>query len=169
MFPDAKFLTDLEVTPLPDGRNWRVVRDLKFVDQMGNVHVVHAGFVTDFASIPSLSKIGAGLMLIGAALFQVSAFCFPLFALGFLIAWIADDLNCDDALDGPATIHDEGYRRPRLGSTSWTMKFYWDWIFFVAMRVKGVELWKCWLIWFNVAAFGWWAWYDDGRKQGGNQ
>ncbi|MEI8288790.1 MAG: DUF1353 domain-containing protein [Verrucomicrobiota bacterium] len=161
----AHFVTDLVATPLRDGKNWRLVHDLKFRDQVGNLHIVHAGFTTDFASIPSLSRIGAFLMLLGFALDRlVSDWGVILLLLGFVICWLADDLNGDDLLDGPATLHDEGYRRPRLGNTAWTMKFYWDWILFTAMRANSEPLWKCWLIWFNVAAFGWVAWFDDGRK-----
>jgi hypothetical protein len=163
--PDAKFLTNLAVTPLPDGKNWRLVYDLKFEDANGFIHCVPAGFVTDFASIPSLSRMGGVLMLVAVALLPFCGWpAWLLLALGFGIAWLADDLNGDDQLDAPAVLHDNGYRRARLGNTSWLLKFYWDWILFAAMRASGEPLWKCWLIWFNVAAFGWFAWYQDGRQ-----
>lgn len=162
---EAKFLTPLEVTPLADGKNWRVVSDLKFEDANGFIHCVHAGFVTDFASIPSLARIGSGLMIAGiVTLPWIGCIAIAAIMAGLVICWIADDLNCDPLLDAPATLHDEGYRRPHLGQTSWTLKFYWDWILFSAMRANGEPLWKCWLIWCNVAAFGWVAWYQDGRK-----
>ena len=174
---EAHFVTDLVATPLRDGKNWRLVHDLKFRDQMGNLHVIHAGFVTDFASIPSLARIGAFLMLLGFALDLsgfgrdrfISLVGVVLLALGFVICWLADDLNGDDLLDGPATLHDEGYRRKRLGKTAWTMKFYWDWILFTAMRANGEPLWKCWLIWFNVAAFGWVAWFKERQPAAGHK
>lgn len=162
---EAKFLTPLEATPLPDGKNWRVAGDLKFQDANGFIHVVHAGFVTDFASIPSLARIGAAVMLFNGALLAMglNSGLAP-FLAGFVICWIADSLNCDPLLDAPATLHDDGYRRQRLGQTSWTLKFYWDWILFSAMRANGEPLWKCWLIYLNVAVFGWFAWWADGRK-----
>lgn len=175
------FKSALDCTPLPDGKNWRLNRDLRFVDPRGDEHLVHAGFVTDFASIPSLSRIGALLILLGAGLIWASPFawgmanamrainwmhlagaviCF----LGIGIVWVSDDLNGDDQLDAPATLHDDGYRRPRHGAASWSLKFYWDWLLFCAMRLNREPLWKCWLIWFNVAVFGWVAWYQDGRR-----
>jgi hypothetical protein len=168
MDQEAKFLTPLEATPLPDGKNWRVRSDLRFQDANGFIHVVHAGFVTDFASIPSLARIGASLMLLGGAWFPLFAFRFLLLGLvlagiGFVICWVADSLNCDPLLGAPATLHDDGYRRQRLGQTSWTLKFYWDWILFSAMRANGEPLWKCWLIYLNVAVFGWLAWWQDGK------
>ena len=176
MNPNPTFITPLEVTPLQDGVNWRLVHDVKFIDMRGELHVVHAGFVTDFASIPSLARLGAVIMLIGYALYTLFAVLdgtpgylvritsLFLVGVGFLIAWLDPLLNGDDRLDGPAVLHDDGYRRARLGSTSWMLKFYWDWILFQAMRANGEPLWKCWLIWFNVAAFGWMAWFQDGRK-----
>jgi len=166
MNTEPTFLTPLVATPLPDGKNWRVHHELQFRDPAGNLHVVHAGFITDFASIPSLARIGAGIMLAGFAL-SVFGFChcsFVMAGLGFAIAWLADDLNGDDRIDAPATLHDNGYRRARLGRSAWLMKFYWDWILFTALRANGEPLWKCWLIWFNVAAFGWFAWYADGAN-----
>jgi hypothetical protein len=162
MDTEPKFLNQLAVTPLA-GNDWQLVYGLKFQDANGDVHYVPPGFVTDFASIPSLARLGAVITLIAFALFPFSAFSFPLFALGFLIAWLDPVLNGDEQLDAPAVLHDNGYRRARLGKTSWMMKFYWDWILFTAMRANGEALWKCWLIWFNVAAFGWFAWYSDGK------
>jgi hypothetical protein len=170
---EARFLTKLLVTPWSDGNQWVVCDELKFLDMNGNVHVVHSGFVTDFASIPSLARLGATVMLLATALLPWAGWsALALLALGFVIAWLDPVLNGDELLDAPAVLHDEGYRRKRLGNTSWLLKFYWDWILFQAMRANGCPLWKCWLIWFNVAAFGWFAWFIDGRQsagKGGNQ
>jgi hypothetical protein len=165
----AKFLSSLEVTPLPDGKNWRLDDPLLFRDPTGFYHRVDKGFVTDFASIPSLSRLGALLMALAFLLNSFfpslwrAEFSIVIFGLGFLIAWLADDLNGDDQLDAPATIHDHGYRRV-FGGEPWTMKFYWDWILFVAMRANGCGLAKSLLIYFNVTVFGWLAWYQDGKK-----
>jgi hypothetical protein len=141
----------------------------------GFVHCVEKGFVTDFASIPSLARIGSGLMLAGVifgltlsgrGIPWVGKLALALVLLGFVICWLSDDLNCDPLLDAPATLHDHGYRRPHLG---FTLKFYWDWILFCAMRANGEPLWKCWLVWFNVTVFGWLAWWQDGKQaQGGS-
>jgi hypothetical protein len=165
MDTEPKFLNKLAVTPLT-GNNWQLVAGLKFRDANGDIHFVPAGFVTDFASIPSLARLGAVIMLAAAALgLLIGPIAWIFVIAGFLIAWLDPVLNGDEKLDAPAVLHDNGYRRARLGNTSWVMKFYWDWILFIAMRANGEPLWKCWLIWFNVAAFGWIAWYQDGNKQ----
>jgi len=157
------------VTPLPGGKNWQLNKPLVFRDPTGKVHVVEGGFVTDFASIPSLSRLGALIMALAFLLnsfspeFWRAELSLVICGLGFLIAWLADDLNGDDQLDAPATIHDHGYQLERGGS--WTMKFYWDWILFTAMRANGCGLAKSLLIYFNVSAFGWLAWCQDGEKR----
>lgn len=169
---NARFTTKLECTPLPDGKNWRIDSDLKFLDQRGDLHKVPAGFVTDFASIPDLDRLGLWIAVVGLifcaghgfVLNELDLIGIPLLLTGLFIVWICPTLNRDDQLDAPATLHDEGYRRPRYGRSAWLMKFYWDWLLFQAMRANREPLWKCWLIWFNVAAFGWIAWYQDSHR-----
>ncbi len=51
----SSFTTPLVVSPMPDGRKWRLVKP--FVYHVGSEHSrdiikVKAGFITDFASIP---------------------------------------------------------------------------------------------------------------------
>lgn len=167
----ARFLTDLEVTPLADGQNWRLTRRLEFFDARGEFHVVPKGFVTDFASIPPLGRIGYVMLMFGLAVFGLGLFVhqsevlswlgFVLWMLGSAVIWLACDFDDDERLDGPAVLHDDGYRRPRLGRRPWKMKLYWDRILFQAMRANGVPYWKAWLVWFNVAVFGWLAWQRD--------
>jgi len=168
------FITDLAATPLADGVNWRLDSDLGYCDRHGNLHRVPAGFVTDFASIPDLDRIGILVMVAGYGISYWSCFGLrwldaigvPLMLAGILVVWLAPALIRDDRLDAPATLHDNGYRRPHLGRTPWRMKFYWDALLLQAMRANGVAAWKAWLIWFNVALFGWGAWMADGKKYG---
>lgn len=52
----SSFLSPLVVTPMPDGRKWRLVRS--FTYHVGSLQsktkvIVKAGFITDFASVPS--------------------------------------------------------------------------------------------------------------------
>ena len=52
----SSFLTPLVVTPMPDGRKWKLVRPFSY--HVGNLQsktkiTIKAGFVTDFASVPS--------------------------------------------------------------------------------------------------------------------
>ena len=167
-----RFLTRLEATPLPDGVNWQLDCDLVFIDNQGDLHKVPAGFITDFASIPSLDRIGLGVALVGWyfimfhgwSLTWKDAVGLPLLCAGFFLIFMSKPLNGDDQLDAPDALHDNGYARPRLGRRSWMMKFYWDRLLFQAMRANQEPLWKCWLVWANVTAFGWFAWYQDGKK-----
>lgn len=49
----STFLTPLEVTPLDDGRNWRIDETFDYESVvLGRIVTVHAGEETDFASIP---------------------------------------------------------------------------------------------------------------------
>lgn len=45
-------VSSLIVTPLPDGVNWELIKDFKFLDDQLGLIVVPAGFVTDFGSVP---------------------------------------------------------------------------------------------------------------------
>ena len=164
----SHFITPLKVTPLADGKNWQVVETLKYEDKRGDIHVVPAGFVTDFASIPNIARIGGSVMFIGFILSHITSLAFLLVLLGLWLVWIADNFNCDDKLDAPATLHDNGYKRPRFGKVSWVMKFYWDALFYEAMKVNGVHFWKRFTIWFAVASCGWMAWHTDGQFKGEN-
>lgn len=47
------FVTDLDISPMPDGRRWFLRQPLVWRDEFGEV-TVPAGFVTDFASVPRL-------------------------------------------------------------------------------------------------------------------
>ncbi len=46
------FLNHVDVRALPDGDNWLLLREAKYATRSGRVIYVHAGFITDFASIP---------------------------------------------------------------------------------------------------------------------
>lgn len=46
------WLDPLDVRALDDGKNWLLLRELRYVTASGDVITIHAGFVTDFASIP---------------------------------------------------------------------------------------------------------------------
>lgn len=48
----TQFPDDLVVTPLEDGRRWRLVQDFPYQTDAGDWIVVAKGFVTDIASIP---------------------------------------------------------------------------------------------------------------------
>jgi Protein of unknown function (DUF1353) len=151
------FLTLISVTPLSDGVNWRLEHDLVYKDSDGKILTVPAGFITDFASIPPLARIAGYILTATIPL----AYFYPVFyipvAVAVGVALISDSLNGDDLLDAPATVHDYGYRVLRGN------KIQWDGVFYRAMGATNRPMWKRLLLWGNVAAFGWTAWYNNGR------
>jgi len=174
---NGHFLTQLEVTPLDDGIHWRLDEPLKFRDKRGDIHCVHKGFVTDFATIPPLAFI-AGLFLSFLVPFDVGCawthwlrpllWAAPLTLFALFVVLVSDSFNCDDSgaskLNAPATLHDDGYKRARLGR-KWSdvrMKLYWDRLLREACLANGVSPWIAWTVWGAVATFGWLCWH--GKK-----
>ncbi|MEI8289575.1 MAG: hypothetical protein WCH99_08875 [Verrucomicrobiota bacterium] len=140
----GRFITSL-ITEQVDYAHWRVrTHALKFLDRRGDLHVVHVGFITDFATIPPLDFI-AGLVLCFSVPFSIFFAWFhqlnyllatgAVDLAGFFVVLTAHQFNDNELLDAPATIHDEGYRRKRYGNwlTQLRMKLYWDRLFFEAM------------------------------------
>ena len=190
------FITSLRCGQL-DYAHWRLTHALKFQDRRGDIHVVHNGFVSDFATIPPLDFI-AGLVLclcvplyVGCAWLHCVApmlWLSPVVLAGFFVVLNAHWFNENELLDAPAVLHDDGYRKPRLGS--WTsqvkMKFYWDGLLLEAMlsvrrnnlprplkwwqvgkwlvrtfgRPDTIPLWVAWSVYIAVSVFGWIPWAD---------
>ena len=50
----SSFTSDLIITPMPDGRRWKLLRSFTYYVGKGHTNkvVVHRGFITDFASVP---------------------------------------------------------------------------------------------------------------------
>lgn len=164
---EPQFLTELYVTPLEDGVNWKVLSPLRFIDSDGEVTEVPDGFTTDFASIPPLSTIAGWILVFSfplsclfAWLHMAWPFAASALACGNAIAvcLIADGLNCCDALDAPAALHDYGYRVLRGRKTKWDGKLY------RGMKAKKVFWLKRFVVFQAVHFAGRIAWNDDGRK-----
>lgn len=157
---------------MDDGVNWRLTAPLKFLDPRGDLHVAHRGFETDFASIPPLAFIAGCVSLVSLPIVIYAAW-FHLFgtlmvmaaivAFAIFVEMVAESFTDDERLDAPAVIHDEGYRRTRLGKSQWVMKFYWDRLLYEAMRANGISFTKSATVWLMLTLFGWVAWFDDGR------
>ena len=52
----SRFTEILNVSPLPDGKNWVIMKDFGYYvgeEDSGNRIDVPIGFITDFASVPS--------------------------------------------------------------------------------------------------------------------
>ena len=156
------------VTPLPDGKNWRLVSDLQFTDDVGIKHSVPKGFVTDFASIPDLSRLGLCVVLVGSLLVwwrgaHMSAVCLAgcvLFTVGTIIIWLSSPLNRDALLDAPATLHDYYYRTPGIPRTRW----YADTLLWQSMRATKRPMWKRIVVYLNVRLFGGSSFRKSGMK-----
>ena len=54
MLNQQQFEDALLVTPMPDGRRWRVVSDCHYETDGGAKITIPAGFITDFASVPRI-------------------------------------------------------------------------------------------------------------------
>ena len=124
----SSFTSRLEVTPLDDGRRWRLIRTFEYyTDLIAPVKVfrIPAGFVTDFASSPRLF--------------------WPIVS-----PW--------GRWGKAAIIHDFLYQRwggkPRILD----MRKVADEIFLEAMEVLGVAPWRRKLMYWGVRLFGWLAW-----------
>lgn len=168
----GRFLTPIQATPLADGKNWRMGGDLIYEDPEGMQHVTPKGFVTDWASIPELSRLAAYVLLVAVPLLAAACWIHLVWlavlaglvcVFSLWVAWVAPLLNNDDQLDAPAGGHDKDYQT--LGFN----KFVADLRLFLAMGAPGPErtpskLWKRWLVYFNVSAFGWKAYWDDQKR-----
>ena len=136
----SNFKTPLIVSPLPDGRRWKLhtkfTYDLDY-EGSGTSIVVPANFITDFASIPSpfWSIIGSPWGRYGKAaiihdyLYQNKTF------------WTGHH---------PVDSHLNWYARPTRKQV--------DLIFLQAMQALGVALWRRKFMYWGVRLFGWLAW-----------
>ena len=156
---EPKFLTEIHVTPLPDGINWRLSHELRYQDSDGQIYEVPAGFVTDFASIPPLARIAGWVLLVSIPAAHFFPWCYTVVAFALWVVMIADEFNSDDQLDAPATLHDYGYRVWR------GKKLHWDGVLYRAMKATRRPVWKRLVIYYNVAIFGWLAWKGQEIKE----
>ena len=132
----SSFTSPLVVTPMPDGRRWRLVERFRYrIGSMESDRIitVPVGFVTDFASIPWL-------------FWQ------------FLPAW--------GRYGKAAVVHDYLYQHHMIQvSENLYFTFSRDQaddIFHEAMLVENTRHWKAKLMWLAVRLCGWLAWR---RKQ----
>jgi hypothetical protein len=52
----SSFTSDLLVSPLPDGKRWKLVKEFSYYldEEGGETIIVPSGFITDFASVPRI-------------------------------------------------------------------------------------------------------------------
>lgn len=53
----TRIVSDLKVSPLPDGINWELIEDFYFQTNVTGRVKVESGFIFDFASIPKIFRI----------------------------------------------------------------------------------------------------------------
>ena len=158
-----KFISLPAYKPLDDGVNWISTKRMKYIDPWGKQIIVPVGFVSDFASIPDLSRIAVIVQMASGLCFE---FFWPwffgaIFVLATAVIFIAEEFLHEGTWDSAAFLHDFLFRtRCR---TFWKSNI----ILFHAMVAKGAAktpLWKRILIFGGVAIGGYLAWIDDGRK-----
>lgn len=129
----SSFTDELWVSPLPDGRHWKLVRAFNyyFMDDIPESTIkIPVGFITDFASS-------------------------PFFTWSFIPPW--------GRYGKAAILHDYLYQHSGyllISDTGWlpvTRKEADD-IFLEAMTVLNVARWRRFLMYWGVRAFGWLAW-----------
>jgi len=155
------FQNDLDVTPMPDAKRWRVNRGFTYVANDGQEIHVPTGFITDFASIPDLVPVGAILMLCGALLLWWHPWAWLITAawivevVGFILVWLSDRLRPWGIYGKAAVIHDWIYR------TQLYVRGYADRILREAMLCLQTPRWQIYLIYFFVWLLGWWAYTHE--------
>ena len=128
----SSFMSELRVIPLPDGKNWKLTRPFSY--HVGSQHSktiikVPAGFVTDFASIPTF--IIAVLGLIGIYIGNHWGIN-QLFLLGIVSVLCASVMPRWGKYGKAAVIHDYLYHIKMFN------RRMSDGIFLEAMKVLGV-------------------------------
>ena len=160
----SSFTSRLEVTPLDDGRKWRLIRTFRYhVGSLGSgvVITIPAGFVTDFASSPRIfwpvlspwGKWGKAAV-VHDLLYQRQGYG----EWRTKIQWLSAK---GKEVDGE-TLGAMPHLYPFFDWTPTTRKWA-DHIFLEAMGVLGVAPWRRRLMYWGVRLFGWLAWNQGGK------
>lgn len=150
---------------VPNSNTWVVRDEVVYVDPWGEVIVVEVGFVTDFASVPSLARM-FGLLLAVAALVgrffpSLRSACLGVCLFSWAVIMMAEWLE-NSGTDEIAAVHDKVY------ATRCRSRWKGDLILFHGMVAKGAtrnNLAKRLLFWTNVRLAGWWPWIQDAKKR----
>ena len=154
---NGKFLNTLLMTPLADGRTWRVEAPFAYRPASGGHITVASGFVTDLASIPRVAWIGGTLIALGLIFDMFNAWSNAAVALGLLFVFLSPYLRHDGKYTEAAVVHDWLYR------THIVPRWQADGYFLEMMKLLKCAAWQRWIIFVNVRLFGWIAWTDDTR------
>jgi hypothetical protein len=177
----SSFTSPLDVRAMSDGINFMLLK--KFSYHVGSEHSRHvirvpSGFVTDFASVPSVLVLWIGV--------AIAAILFILHLLGIIgVYWTFLPLGIGmlpillvgahwGKYGKGAVIHDFLYQL--LGGSlnipwvydvviEWAKpnpRKYCDTVFREAIMVGGTPTWKADLMFWGVRAFGWLGWHKKG-------
>jgi hypothetical protein len=147
--------------PLDDGVRWQLEDKMSYCDPWGKMINVPKEFVTDFASIPDLSRIALYVQLIAlicAKWFPVAWF---IFTLSSVVIYIAESFLHEGTWDNQSCLHDF------IFATRCRNFFVANWILYVSMKAKGAAItptWKRVIIFLGVMLGGYAAWINDARK-----
>ncbi len=146
--------TPLAVTPLEDGKRWRLINSFSYRTRRGVQIGIPAGFVTDFASVPRLTDPFVALAALFLTLIGYTTGNDWCFGVGYFFTTILVLLaifrktgkhNKADA------IHDWLYQGHKVSRRAA------DRIFKEAMEDLNVKQWRVVLMYGAVRAFGWLA------------
>lgn len=148
----SSFTETLEASPLDNGIDWKLLKEFDYhVGSEDSTQVIHvpAGFVTDFASIPS------PLIVIIGMLAQLAGYYWGivwLVILGYLVVFAAAGMPRWGKYGKAAIIHDYLYSK-KIFTRRIT-----DAIFLEAMEILGVNYIESHAMYQAVRWFGWLAW-----------
>lgn len=156
----AEFLTELDLTPMPDGNTWRVNKPLVFYSAVLRREVrVPAGFTTDLASIPALERIGAAIILFGHFSREVlTAWTLPLMWVGLFLCFLSKCLRPYGKYTWAAVVHDYLYRIQNIPRN------LADAVMWEGMISRDTEPWKRVVIYCELRRWGWCAWMSNRWK-----
>lgn len=133
----SSFTTELEVSPMPDGRRWKLLKRFTYhVGYEGSKDKISvpAGFITDFASVPNVFWT-------------------------LLPAW--------GKYGKAAVVHDYLYQTCQDTNLNFLRRIFSkkrkraDKIFKEAMQVLAVKEWKVFVMYWAVRIGGWLAWNEN--------
>jgi len=169
----SSFTTPLVVSPLPDGRRWRLVRSFSYhigSKYSKDIIKVPMGFVTDFASVPQMIIAIIGLICIVLAYYLSAPW---LLWLGVAIVLLILSIPYWGKYGKAAVVHDYLYQflrwmlkqpqhKPlfdRLYYAKDNPRKFADDVFLEAMLVGGTKPWKAKAMYRAVRLVGWLAWH----------
>lgn len=150
---NGQFTSKLVASPLDDGVNWMLAKDLKWRWNDGYVETVKKGFITDYASVPDLAFwFGIVGAIVSIASRYYAPVAYALIAI-FPIIIFANKIDNAQQADAPAVFHDQDYRKQ--DKSKWTADAH----LFIRMKENGCNLIVCVLYWLNLTLFGWPTWW----------